>query len=96
MTTLTHLASRYRWELMLLIGIPVIEQTFWWLLPHILGNFNIAFDIWSREVWSLSPFLRPFLYISLNISLFLLGFFYFHVRRMGRTTLSLLWAFAFV
>ena len=92
MPTLTHLASRYRWELMLLVGIPITEQTFWWLLPHILGNFNIAFDIWSREVWSLSPFLRPFL----NISLILLGIFYFHVRLLGRTTLSLLWAFAFV
>ena len=87
MTTLTDLASRYRWELMLLIGIPVIEQTIWWLLPHILGNFNITFD-----VWSLPPFLRPFL----NTSLLLLGFFYFHVRRLGRITLSLLWAFAFV
>ena len=87
MPTLTDLASRYRWELMLFIGIPLIEQSSWWLLPHILGNFNIAFD-----VWSLSPYLAPFL----NISLLLLGFFYFRVRGLGRATLSLMWTFALV
>ena len=87
MTTLTDLASRYRWELMLLIGIPVIEQTIWWLLPHILGNFNIAF-----EVWSLPALLRPFL----NISLLLLVFFYFQVRGLRRAILSLVWTLAFV
>ena len=52
MTTLTDLASRYRWELMLLIGIPLIERTSWWLLPHILGNFNITFDVWSLPDYS--------------------------------------------
>ncbi|MCY4529268.1 MAG: hypothetical protein OXD46_09620 [Chloroflexi bacterium] len=72
---------------MLLVGIPIAEYTFWWLLPHILGNFNITFDIWS-----LPPFLRPFL----NVSLILLALFYFQVRRMGRTILPLLWAFVFV
>ena len=87
MATLTQLASRYRWELMLIVGIPFIERTIWWLLPHILGNFDMTFDIWS-----LPPFLRPFL----NVSLILLALFYFQVRRMGRTILSLLWAYAFV
>ena len=72
---------------MLLIGIPVIEQTIWWLLPHILGNFNIAF-----EVWSLPALLRPFL----NISLLLLVFFYFQVRGLRRAILSLVWTLAFV
>ena len=94
MPTLVSLASRYRWELMLLVGIPVIEQTIWWLLPHILGNFNLSLAVWScpPDYSCLPRYVSPFL----NISLFLLGFFYFHVRRMGRTTLSLLWAFAFV
>ncbi len=72
---------------MLLVGIPIIEQTIWWTLPHILGNFNIAFD-----TWSLPPLLRPFL----NISLLLLGYFYFQVRGLGRPTLSLVWTVAFV
>ena len=94
MATLVDLASRYRWELMLLVGIPIFEQAWWWLLPHILGNFNLSLDYWSCPPdYSCPPrFISPFL----NISLYLLGFFYFHVRRTGRTTLTLLWAFAFV
>ena len=94
MTTLTDLASRYRWELMLLIGIPLIERTSWWLLPHILGNFNLSLDFWScpPDYYCLPRYVSPFL----NISLYLLGFFYFHVRRTGRTTLTLLWAIVFV
>ena len=94
MATLIHLASRYRWELILLVGIPFIERTIWWLLPHILGNFNLSLDYWScpPDYYCFPRYVSPFL----NISLYLLGFFYFHVRRMGRTTLTLLWAFAFV
>lgn len=72
---------------MLVIGIPIAEHTSWWFLPHILGNFNITYDIWA-----LPPLLRPFL----NVSLVLLALFYFHVRRMGRPILSLLWAFSFI
>ena len=87
MATLTQLASRYRWELMLLVGIPFIERTIWWLLRHILANFNVTF-----EVWSLPSLISPFL----NISLLILGLFYFQVRRLGRTTLSLLWVFSIV
>ena len=87
MATLTHLASRYRWELMLIVGIPVIDRTIWWLLPHIFGNFDVTF-----EVRSLPLFIR----LLLNVSLLLLGLFYFQVRRLGRTTLSLLWVFAIV
>ena len=94
MTTLTDLASRYRWELMLLIGIPLIERTSWWLLPHILGNFNLSLAVWPCPPdYSCLP---RYVSLFLNISLYLLGFFFFHVRRMGRTTLSLLWAFVFV
>ena len=94
MATLTDLASRYRWELMLLVGIPLIERTTLWLLPHILGNFNLSLDYWScpPDYYCLPFYISPFL----NISLYLLGFFYFHVRRTDRTTLTLLWAFAFV
>lgn len=94
MFTLADLASRYRWELMLLVGIPVIERTFWWLLPHILGNFNLSLAVWScpPNYYCFPRYVSPFL----NISLFLLGFFYFRVRRTGRTTLTLLWAFVFV
>lgn len=86
MATLTQLASRYRWELMLFVGIPFIEWTTWWFLPHILSNFNIAFD-----VDSFPSYIAPFQ----NLSLALLGVLYFRVRRLGRAMLSLLWAFAF-
>ena len=79
---------------MLLIGIPLIERTSWWLLPHILGNFNLSLAVWPCPPdYSCLP---RYVSLFLNISLYLLGFFYFHVRRMGRTTLSLLWAFVFV
>jgi len=79
---------------MLVIGIPFIERTFWWLLPHTLGNFNLSLDYWScpPDYYCLPLYVSPFL----NISLYLLGFFYFRVRRTGRTTLTLLWAFVFV
>ena len=87
MQPLVHLASRYRWELMLFIGIPLVEQASWWLLTHALGNFNITFD-----VDSLPSYIAPFL----NLSLVLLCLLYFRVRRLGRSTLSLLWTFAFV
>ena len=87
MATLTQLASRYRWELMLLVGIPFVEWTIWWLLPHILANFNVTFEVWFSLI-----LIRPFL----NISLLILGLFYFQVRRLGRTTLSLLWVFSIV
>ena len=87
MQPLVHLASRYRWELMLFIGIPLVEQASWWLLTHALGNFNITFD-----VDSLPSYIAPFL----NLSLVLLCLLYFRVRRLGRSTLSLLWTLAFV
>ena len=79
---------------MLLVGIPFIERTILWLLPHVLGNFNLSLDYWScpPDYYCLPRYVSPFL----NISLYLLGFFYFHVRRTGRTTLTLLWAFLFV
>lgn len=87
MQPLVHLASRYRWELMLFIGIPLVEQASWWLLPHVLGNFNTTFD-----VDSLPSYIAPFL----NLSLVFLCLLYVRVRRLGRTALSLMWAFAFV
>ena len=79
---------------MLLVGIPFIERTILWLLPHTLGNFNLSLDYWScpPDYYCLPRYAFPFL----NTSLYLLGFFYFHVRRTGRTTLTLLWAFVFV
>ncbi len=72
---------------MLFIGITLVEQTSWWLLTHVFGNFNITFDVDSSPSYT-APLL--------NVSLVLLGILYFRVRRLGRTTLSLLWGFAFV
>ena len=79
---------------MLLVGIPFIERTIRWLLPHILGNFDLSLEYWScpPDYYCLPGYVSPFL----NTSLYLLGFFYFYVRRTGRTTLTLLWAFVFV
>ena len=85
---------------MLLVGIPFIEQAFSWLLPHILGNFNVL----RPPYWVLHPYwhcppdyhcLPSYVSPFLNTSLYLLGIFYFQVRRLGRATLSLVWALAF-
>ena len=72
---------------MLIFVIPVIDRTIWWLLSHIFRNSDVTFDVLSLPL---------FIRLLLNVSLLLLGLFYFQVRRLGRTTLSLLWVFAIV
>ena len=96
MPTLTHLASRYRWELMLLVGIPFINYMSRWLLLKILVNFNLSLADWfCPSGLNCSPDYVP-TFFSIWLPL-LLGFlYYFHVRRIRRTTLSLLWAYAIV
>ena len=95
MATLVDLASRYRWELMLIIGIPVVNHMSRWLLITILANFNLSLADWfCSPHFSCSPdYVPTFFNIWL---LLLLGFLYLHVRRSGRTALTLLWAYAFV
>ena len=51
MPTLTHLASRYRWELMLLVGIPFINYMSRWLLIKILVNFNLSLARPVLSIW---------------------------------------------
>ncbi len=96
MATLTQLASRYRWELMLLVGIPFINLMSRWLLIKILANFNLSLPDWfCGPYFSCGPDFASSIF-DLLLPL-LLGFlYYFHVRHIRRTTLSLLWAYAIV
>ena len=80
---------------MLLVGIPIIDDTSRWLFVNVLANFNLSLADWfSPGYWTCNPECVPTFFGMLKP--LLLGFFYFHVRRLGRTTLSLLWAYAFV
>ena len=75
MHTLTDLASRYRWELMLLIGIPFINYMSEWLLIKILVNFNLSLaDRFCPSGLNCSPdYVPPFFSIWLPL---LLGYLY--------------------
>ena len=81
---------------MLLVGIPVIIYMSRWLLIKILANFNLSLADWfCRPYFSCGPDYVPS-FFSIWLPL-LLGFlYYFHVRRIRRNTLSLLWAYAIV
>ena len=76
MDTLKQLASRYRWELMLLVGIPVIIYMSRWVLIKILANFNLSLADWfCRPYFSCGPDYVPS-FFSIWLPL-LLGFLYY-------------------
>ena len=81
---------------MLLVGIPFINYMSEWLLITILANFDLSLADWfCPSGLNCSPDYVP-TFFSIWLPL-LLGFlYYFHVRRIRRTTLSLLWAYAIV
>ena len=81
---------------MLLVGIPFINYMSRWLLITILANFDLSLADWfCPSGLNCSPDYVP-TFFSIWLPL-LLGFlYYFHVRRIRRTTLSLLWAYAIV
>lgn len=81
---------------MLLVGIPFIDLMSSWLLVKILANFNLSLADWFCPPHSTcSPDYVP-TYFNIWLPLLLGYLYYFHVRHLGRTTLSLFWAYAFV
>ena len=81
---------------MLLVGIPIIDETSRWLLIKILANFNLSLADWfCSPHYSCSPDYVP-TFFRMWLPLLLGYLYYFHVRHLGRTILSLLWAYAFV
>ena len=95
MRELAALAGKYRWELLLFIGLPLLSDTAAFevltipirVAVLILKTTGLLIPVPSMD--TLGAF-------SLHVHAFLLGFFYyFHVRRSGKRTLSLVWAYAF-
>ena len=95
MRELAALAGKYRWELLLFIGLPLLSDTAAFevltipirIAVLILKTTGLLIPVPSMD--TLGAF-------SLHVHAFLLGiFFHFHVRRSGRRTLSLVWAYAF-
>lgn len=85
MATLTHLASRYRWELMLVLVIPFVSGVIGLLLIVPLIALDALLDA-STLALGLLSIVQPIL----------LAIFYFHVRALGRSMLTLAWAYVLV
>ncbi len=88
-------AAKYRWELLLFIGLPLLSDA----AAFEVLTFPIRVVLLIVRTTGLLipiPSIDTFGAFSLHVHAFLLGiFYYFHVRRSGRRTLSLVWAYAF-
>ena len=95
MRELATLAGKYRWELLLFIGLPLLSDTAAFEVLTI--PIRIAVLILKATGLLIPvPSIDTLGAFSLHVHAFLLGiFYYFHVRRSGRRTLSLVWAYAF-
>ena len=95
MRGLADTAAKYRWELLLFIGLPLLSDT----AAFEVLTFPIRvvlLIVRTTGVLIPIPSIDTFGAFSLHVHAFLLGiFYYFHVRRSGRRTLSLVWAYAF-
>ena len=95
MRGLADTAAKYRWELLLFIGLPLLSDT----AAFEVLTFPIRVVLLIVRTTGLLipiPSIETFGAFSLHVHAFLLGiFYYFHVRRSGRRTLSLVWAYAF-
>ena len=85
MSTLTHLASRYRWELMLVLVIPFVSGVIGLLLIVPLIALDALLD---ANILTLMP-------LSI-VQPILLAIFYFRVRALGRTMLTLAWSYSLI
>ena len=81
MTSLASLAARYRWELLLVIGIPLAADV-------VAGLMTLRPEMFSFLPHWLLRSLPGFFFVLL------LGLSYLRVRLLGRRTLSLVWAYA--
>ena len=95
MRRLTDTASKYRWELLLFIGLPLVSDAAAFEILTIPLRLVIIVVSVTGLLIPL-PSIETFGAFSLHVHAFLLGvFYYFYVRRSGRRTLSLVWTYAF-
>ena len=85
MSTLSDLASRYRWELMLVLVIPFVSGVIELLLivPLIALDTLLGANTITLKLLSI---VQPIL----------LAIFYFRVRALGRSMLTLAWSYSLI
>ncbi len=95
MRGLADTAAKYRWELLLFIGLPLLSDT----AAFEVLTFPIRVVLLIVRTTGLLipvPSIDTLGAFSLHVHVLLLGvLYYLHVRRSGRRTLSLVWAYAF-
>ena len=95
MRGLADTAAKYRWELLLFIGLPLLSDA----AAFEVLTFPIRVVLLIVRTTGLLipvPSIDTFGSFSLHVHALLLGvLYYLHVRRSGRRTLSLVWAYAF-
>ena len=95
MRALADTVARYRWELLLFIGLPLVSDA----AAFEVLTIPLRIVMMVVRVTGLLiplPSIETFGAFSLHVHAFLLGIiYYFYVRRSGRRTLSLVWAYAF-
>ena len=95
MRGLAETAAKYRWELLLFIGLPLLSDA----AAFEVLTFPIRvvlLIVRTTGVLIPVPSIDTFGSFSLHVHALLLGvLYYLHVRRSGRRTLPLVWAYAF-
>ena len=95
MRALADTVAKYRWELLLFIGLPLLsDAAAFEVLTIPLRIVMIVVRVTGLLIPL--PSIETFGAFSLYVHAFLLGIiYYFYVRRSGRRTLSLVWVYAF-
>ena len=88
MSGFTQAVLRYRWELWLFVGVPLVVSVTW----VIESSRPELFTLPLSERQDL-PYISPKAILLLLLLLLLLGLSYLRVRRLGRRTLALVWAY---
>ena len=95
MRTLASTAAKYRWELLLFLGLPLLSDAAAFEVLTIPVRIVLLIVSITGLLIPL-PSTETFGAFSLHVHVFLLGvLYYFYIRRSGRRTLSLVWAYAF-
>ena len=84
MSGFTQAVLRYRWELWLFVGVPLVVSVTWVIESSRPEPFTLPLS----EHQDL-PYISP----KAILLLLLLGLSYLRVRRLGRPTLALVWAY---
>ena len=95
MRGLAETAAKYRWEILLFLGLPFLaDAAAFEVLTIPLRIVLLVLSITGLLIPV--PSIESFGAFSLHVHAFLLGIiYYFYIRRSGRRTLSLVWAYAF-